>query len=99
MLHLTRMIGLLNCGTVRVDTYFVHLFLLKSVTFPRDAQRALTHQESGLKASFLTLLLPEGRDISDPLPVKSASIERAYEAPLAESASRCAIRGLYQGLC
>src|SRR3989440_6057427 len=30
---------------------------------PRDAQRALTHQESGLKASLLTLLLPEGRAI------------------------------------
>jgi phosphosulfolactate phosphohydrolase-like enzyme len=46
-----------------------------------------------LKASFLTLLLPEGRDISDPLPIKGSSIERAYEAPLAESAARCASRG------
>ena len=60
---------------------------------PRNAQRVLTHQESGLKASFLTHPLPEGRAISDPLPVKSAGIERACEAPLAESASRCAIRG------
>ena len=50
-----------------------------------------------MKASFLTLLLPEGRDISDPLPVKSASIERACEAPLVESASRCATRGPVQG--
>ena len=58
----------------------------KCDTGPRDAQRVLTHQESGLKASFLTLLLPEGRNISDPLPVKSANIERACEAPLAESA-------------
>src|SRR5207248_4934237 len=56
---------------------------------PRNAQRVLTHQESGLKASFLTHPLPEGRAISDPLPVKSAGIERACEAPLAESASRC----------
>ena len=47
--------------------------------------------------SFLTLLLPEGGDISDPLPVKSANIERACEAPLAESASRCASRGLMAG--
>jgi len=46
-----------------------------------------------LKASLLTLLLPEGRAISDPLPVTSASIERACEAPLAESAARCATRG------
>src|SRR5205807_5368490 len=63
------------------------------VVLPRDAQRALTHQESGLKASLLTLLLPEGRALSDPLPVTSASIERACEAPLAESAARCATRG------
>src|SRR6266700_6170803 len=53
--------------------------------YPRDAQRVLTHQESGLKASFLTHPLPEGRDISDPLPDKRADIERACEAPLAES--------------
>ena len=65
----------------------------QSQLFPRDVQRVLTHQESGLKASFLTLLLPEGGDISDPLPVKSPNIERACEAPLAESASRCASRG------
>src|SRR5205823_13108437 len=63
------------------------------VVLPRDAQRVLTHQEAGLKASFLTLLLPEGRALSDPLPVTSASIERAGEAPFAESASRCASRG------
>src|SRR6266480_2377047 len=55
------------------------------VVLPRDAQRVLTHQEAGLKASFLTLLLPEGRALSDPLPVTSASIERAGEAPFAES--------------
>src|SRR5436309_10265021 len=73
--------GIINCVT------------LDSPLFPRDAQRVLTHQEAGLKASFLTLLLPEGRAISDPLPVKSASIERAGEAPFAESASRCASRG------
>src|SRR5947209_9013300 len=60
---------------------------------PRVAQRALTHQESGLKASLLTLLLAEGRALSDPLPVTSARIERACEAPLAESAARCATRG------
>jgi hypothetical protein len=65
---------------------------IKVAISPRDAQRVLTHQESGLKASFLTLPLPEGRDIFDPLPVKSANIERACEAPLAESASRCASR-------
>ncbi|TMC25220.1 MAG: hypothetical protein E6J36_05585 [Chloroflexi bacterium] len=46
-----------------------------------------------MKASFLTLLLPEDRALSDPLPVTSASIERAGEAPLAESAARCATRG------
>jgi hypothetical protein len=46
-----------------------------------------------LKAFFLTLLLPEGRGISDPLLIKSASIERACEAPLAESVARCASRG------
>jgi hypothetical protein len=63
---------------------------------PRDAQRVLTHQETGLKASFLTLLLEAGRAISDPLPVTSASIERACEAPLAESAARCASRGFVQ---
>jgi len=40
------------------------MFLIMNVGItPRDAQRVLTHQESGLKASFLTLLLPEGRDI------------------------------------
>src|SRR5437660_6666632 len=55
------------------------------VVLPRDAQRVLTHQEAGLKASFLTLLLPEGRALSDPLPVTSACIERAGEAPFAES--------------
>ena len=66
---------------------------LDSPLFPRDAQRVLTHQEAGLKASFLTFLLPEGRAISDPLPVTSAGIERACEAPLAESAARCASRG------
>jgi hypothetical protein len=61
---------------------------------PRDAQRVLTHQEAGLKASLLTLLLAEDRAISDPLPVKSASIERVCEAPFAESASRCASHGI-----
>jgi hypothetical protein len=60
---------------------------------PRDAQRVLTQQESGLKATFLTLLLAEGRANSDPLPVTSARIERACEAPLAVSAARCASRG------
>jgi hypothetical protein len=67
--------------------------------YPRDAQRAFTHQESGLKASLLTLLLAEGRAISDLMPVKSASIERDCEAALAESAARCATRGPYQILC
>jgi len=46
-----------------------------------------------LKASFLTLLVLEGRALSDPLPVTSACIERACEAPWAESAARCATRG------
>jgi hypothetical protein len=33
---------------------------------PRDAQRDGAHQQSGFKASFLALLLLEGRTISDP---------------------------------
>src|SRR5437016_294171 len=52
---------------------------------PRDAQRVLTLQYPALKASFLTLLLLSSRGISDSLPGKSASIERACEDTLAES--------------
>src|SRR5260221_2059354 len=40
----------------------------------REPLRAVTHQETGEKASFLLLLLPQGRDLSDPLPEKARAL-------------------------
>src|SRR6266446_7530957 len=51
---------------------------------PRDAQRVLPQQQSGLRAFFIAFLFREGREMSDPLPGKSASIERAYQGASAE---------------
>ena len=47
---------------------------------------------TGLRASFIALMFPEGRDISDPLPGKSESTERAREGTSAEGTPRCASR-------
>lgn len=53
--------------------------LAVSVLGPTGCATSLTHQQSALKAPFLTLLLLRGRDISAPLPAKSVNIERACE--------------------
>src|SRR5258708_4439275 len=62
---------------------------------PRDAQRVLPQQCAGLRASFSALLFLYGSGISDLLPGKSKSIERACEGTSAKDASRCASRGQF----
>jgi hypothetical protein len=63
---------------------------------PRDAQRVLPQQQSSLRAVFIAFLFRDGREMVDPLPGKSASIERACQSASVERASRCASRGTFQ---
>jgi len=41
---------------------------LLEMEVPREAQRVVSQQWLGLRASFIDLLFSEGRDLSDPLP-------------------------------
>ena len=79
------------CAPCHICDIFSRLLLVSRL--PRDAQRVLPQQQSGLRAFFIAFLFREGREISDPLPGKSASIERACQGASAESTSRCATRG------
>ena len=61
---------------------------------PRDAQRDDTSQPPGLGADSRSFWFQSGSTVSDPLPERSRSIERAIEAASAKSTTRCASRGL-----